>query len=382
MPWWLVALFVAAFVFYTDDYVIAGVLPEIAGELGVSQAAAGQLVTIFAVTVALVAPVAGVVFARVPRRSLLATGVCVFVAANIGAALTPSFGVLMVSRVVAAAAAAAATPSLFATAVRRAPADRVGRSVAVVALGVTGSVAVGVPVGTWIGGVFGWRATFAAMAVAGVIALAGLLATLPRESAEAAVPDWKAQLRSLSRRPVRAGLLANTSLMTGSMMMLTYLAPYLAEVAGPGVDARAVSFGLAGVAGMLGMWAGGVATDRWGPDRALSTGIAAIAGSMAYLSLMWVLRPVPPAAVLPVLAFWGAAAFWNSPAIQARLALLSGPLAPQALALNTSGTYLGVALGGLAGGLALSAGSSAALPPLAAGFALGALLLLTWARAG
>ncbi|MGS2805036.1 MFS transporter [Nocardia sp. MW-W600-9] len=376
MPWWLVALFAASFIFYTDDYVIAGVLPEIADDLGVSQAAAGQLVTVFAVTVAVVAPVAGVLLARVSRRTLLVTCLCVFVAANVGALLTPSFGVLMAWRIVAAAAAAAATPSLFATAFQRAPEGKAGRYLAVVTLGVTGSIAVGVPIGTWIGGAFGWRASFAAMAVGGVIVLGGLLATLPRQRPDRVVPDWKAQVRSLGRRPVTVGLLANVSLMTGSMMMLTYLAPFLTEVAGSGVDARAVSFGLAGVAGMAGMCGGGLATDRWGPGRALATGIGAITVAMGYLWVTWVVHPVPIAVLLPVLTVWGAAAFWNAPAIQARLATLTGPLAPQALALNTSGTYLGVSLGGVA----LDAWGVAALPPIAAGFALAALLLLAAAR--
>lgn len=377
MPKWLAALFVASFVFYTDDYVIAGVLPEIARDLGVSQAAAGQLITVFAVTVALVAPVAAVVLARAPRRVLLVASLCAFVAANAAAAGTPSFTVLLMLRVAAAAAAAVATPALFATAVQQAPAAKVGRYVAVVALGVTGSIAVGVPIGTWIGGVFGWRAVFATMAVCGVLALAGLLITLPRGMFGDPAPDWRAQVRSLGRRPVTFGLLANMSLMTGSMMMLTYLAPFLTDVAGAAVDARALSFGLAGIAGTLGMWGGGAMTDRCGPDRALLIGMGAVAGSMAGLWLLWGMRPVPITAVVPVLAVWGAAAFWNSPAIQARLAALSGALAPQALALNTSGTYLGVSLGGLLGGLTLARWGSGALPPLAVACTVLALVLLS-----
>ncbi|WP_280507541.1 MFS transporter [Nocardia flavorosea] len=317
MPKGLAALFAASFVFYTDDYVIAGVLPEIARDLGVSQAVAAQLISVFAVTVALVAPVAAVVLARTPRRLLLVASLCAFVAANAAAAGTSSFTVLLILRVVAAAAAAVATPALFATAVQLAPAAKVGRYVAIVALGVTGSIALGVPIGTWIGGVFGWRAVFATMAVCGLLALAGLLITVPRGTSGGPVLDWRAQVRSLGRRPVTFGLLANMSLMTGSMMMLTYLAPFLTDVAAAAVDARALSFGLAGIAGALGMWGGGVMTDRRGPDRTLLIGVSAIAGSMAGLWLLWVVRPVPLAAVLPVLAVWGAAAFWNSPAIQA-----------------------------------------------------------------
>jgi predicted MFS family arabinose efflux permease len=157
--------------------------------------------------------------------------------------------------------------------------------------------------------------------------------------------------------------------MAGSMMMLTYLAPYLTETTEGSIDQRAVAFGLAGVAGVIGILAGGFATDRWGAARTLAAGVGAIVVSMDALWALWAVRPAPPVAVLSVLAVWGGAAFWNSPAVQARLAGLAGPVATQALALNTS-------LGGAGGGLALGLGGPGALPPVAAGCGLLALAVL------
>lgn len=264
-PAWLLALLAAALVLYTDDYVIAGVLPELAADLAVSEAAAGQLVTVFSLTVALAAPVAAVLLARVPRRRLFAAALLVFASANLAAAATPSFALLLGWRVLAALAAASMTPALFAYAARHAPPGRVGRFIAIVSLGVTGSIALGVPLGTWIGGALGWRSTFAVMALAGLAALVALWATLPRPHDEAPPSGLGVQLRTLSRAPISLGLLATGALMTGSMMMLTYLAPYLAAVGGSGIDERAVAFGLAGVAGMLGIWLGGVALAAAGP---------------------------------------------------------------------------------------------------------------------
>jgi predicted MFS family arabinose efflux permease len=104
--------------------------------------------------------------------------------------------------------------------------------------------------------------------------------------------------------------------------------------------------------------------------------VGAIVVSMAALWALWAARPAPPVAVLTVLAVWGGAAFWNSPAVQARLAGLAGPVATQALALNTSGTYLGVSLGGAGGGAALGLGGPGALPPAAACCGLLALAVL------
>ena len=225
--------------------------------------------TVFSVTVAVAAPVAAVALARIPRRWLFAVSLLVFIAANIAAATTPSFTVLMLLRVVAALAAASTTPALFAFAARHAPAEKVGRFIAVVSLGVTGSIAAGVPLGTWIGGAFGWRATFAAMAVAGAIVLVFVLTTLPRSEGPDETPVLRDQVRTLQQLPISLGLLANCVLMTGSMMMLTYLAPYLASATTAGVEERALAFSLSGIAGILGIWLGGIATDRWGADRTL-----------------------------------------------------------------------------------------------------------------
>ncbi len=377
MPIWLFALLVAAFVFYTDDYVIAGVLLEISGDLAVSEAAAGQLITAFSLTVAVAAPVAAVVFAQTPRRRLFSLAVTVFVAANVAASLSTSLAMLMVLRIVAAGAAAAATPALFAFAAAHAPSARTGRYVAVVALGVTGSIAIGVPLGAWIGGHLGWRATFLAVAVAGTASLVLLLGSLPRRGdREALVASLPEQIRALAAPAISLGLLANTVLMTGSMMMLTYLAAYLDIVTAATVEQRALAFGLSGLAGMLGIWGGGAASDRWNPDRALTIGVGTFTATMLGLWLCGITAPAPFLLVLVIGTVWGAASFWNSPAIQGRLYMLAGPLAPQALALNTSGTYLGVAVGGVLGGLTLTELDEAALPAVAGVLGVCALVLL------
>lgn len=376
MPTWLFTLLAAAFVLYTDDYVIAGILPELAADLGVTEGHAGQLVTVFSLTVALAAPVAAVFLAKVPRRRLFTTALLVFVAANAAAAATDSFAVLTVLRVAAALPAAAMTPALFAFAARHAPPQKVGRYVAIVSLGVTGSIAAGVPLGTWIGGILGWRATFAAMATAGVLVLILVLSTLPRSEGIDGTPRLAEQFRILRRAPISLGLLANCLLMTGSMMMLTYQATYLAATTSTGIEARALAFSLAGIAGIVGIWIGGTVTDRIGADRTLLVGIGTIIASMLLLWALWIARPAPLTLVLIVGTVSGGMSFWNAPAIQARLHHLAGPVSGQALALNTSGTYLGVSIGAAVGGSILSAGGVGILPLAAAGFSAFALLLL------
>lgn len=380
MPPWLIVLLAVSFVLYTDDYVIAGILPEIATDLGVTEGQAGQLVTAFSATVAVAAPVAAVALARVPPRRLFLVALIIFAGANLGAVVASSFGVLMVLRMVAAAAAASVTPAIFAFAASHAPAGKTGRYLATVSLGVTGSIALGVPLGTWIGGAFGWRATFLAVAVAGMLALIGVLLTVPGGGRGDRSPRLSEQLRSLTRAPIAVSLAANCLLMAGTMMVLTYLAPYLSATAGAGVEERGVAFGLSGFAGMAGIWLGGQVADRWGPGRALFFGIGVIIAAMVAMWAMWAFRPVPIWLVLIVTTVWGGMAFWNSPAIQMRLHTLAGPLAGQALALNASGTYLGIAFGAAVGGVVLTEAGPGILPLAAAGFGLAALILLELVR--
>lgn len=380
MPAWLFVLLAAGFILYTDDYVIAGVLPELSSGLGVSEPQAGQLITVFSLTVAIVAPIVAVVFAGVPRRRLFVIGLGLFVFANGLAVVTPSYSLLMVLRSLSAIAAAGVTPAIFAFAAEQAPPDKMGRYIAIVSLGVTGSIAAGVPIGTWIGDRFGWRSCFAAMSVLGVAVLFLLLVTLPREEYDQKVPRIRDQLRILRAGSVSLALLANCTLMTGSMMMLTYLAPYLEAVSSAGADERALAFSLSGLAGIAGIWLGGIATDRLGPDFSLYIGILGITITMIILWLFWVERPVSGRMVIGVVTVWGGLAFWNAPAIQARLYLLAGPVASQALALNTSGTYFGVSVGAAVGGIALSINGAGALPLAATSFALIALVLMPISR--
>lgn len=380
MPAWLFALLAATFVYYTDDYVIAGILPELAADLRIQEGQAGQLVTAFSLTVAVAAPIAAVVTARLSRHKLFTAAMLIFISANLTASISSSFALLLALRIVAALSAAAATPALFAFVANHAPEAKLGKYLAIVSLGVTGAIAAGVPVGAWIGGALGWRATFLVIAVAGIIALVSLLFTLPRSAEQQLPVALPEQLRILRRPPIFFGLLANCLLMTGSMMMLTYLAPYLEISTTADLHARALAFSLSGIAGIIGIWLGGIATDSLGADRTLLIGIGALIVSMLALWGFWAIRPVPLVLVLAVVTFWGGLAFWNSPAIQVRLYQLAGPVTEHALALNTSGTYLGVAIGAAIGGQLLTLVGMGVLPLVAGAFATGALLCLHWAQ--
>ncbi|MEV3984350.1 MFS transporter [Nonomuraea sp. NPDC049758] len=374
LPTWLLALAFTTFAFATDDYIIAGVLPAISADLGVSEAAGGQFVTVFSIAFALAAPVASVVTATWPRRGLLTGALALFVVANWVAAFTSSYALLMGLRVLAAVAAAAVVPAAYAIATTLAPEGRQGRYLTLVMGGLTGSLALGVPTGTWVGGAFGWQATFGLGGALGLVALVAIRRTLPETPPAPAMPI-RDRLAPLAGPRVLLGLLGIVAIVLGSMMVLTYLAPLLRDLAGVGAVELGWVFVLAGLAGFAGGQFGGRAADRWGSDRALIIGVVGFAAAMAVFSACWFLRPVPLLALLPLLVFWAAVSWWIPPPAQTRLLALAGPAGPQALALNSSAVYVGVSAGGAAGGLVLDGHGSGWLPAVSAGVELVALAL-------
>src|SRR5690625_3889340 len=148
---WLLCLMLSTFVIGADDFIIAGSLPEIARDQQVSEAATGQLVTVFSVTYALAAPPLAVATARLPRKPLVLVGLGIFALLNVLTALAPTFAALLALRVTAALVAASISPVVFAMAARIAAPDRVGRAVGMVAAGLSISLFVGVPLGSVLG---------------------------------------------------------------------------------------------------------------------------------------------------------------------------------------------------------------------------------------
>lgn len=355
-PPWLLALLFTALVFYTDDYVIAGVLPDLAADLDVSEAQAGQLVTVFSLTVALSAPVAAVSLIRVRRSTLFTTTLTLFALANIAAAATSEFWVLMILRVVAALCTGASTPAIFSWTARQAPPESIGRYISIVAMGVTGAIALGVPVGTTIAHVWSWRGSFLVLAVSALVALLAIRMTMVTDAQGEEEVPVSHQFRALTAPPVGLTLGVNVVAMSGSMMAFTYLAPFLAGAA-PGHELRAVAFAVSGVGGIIGVWSGGVLTDRIGPRPTIVLALLTLGAGCFGAWLLWSLAPLDSAMIIVLVALGAVqalGAFALSPALTALLSMTAGDGADAAIALNTSGTYLGVTAAGALGGVVLA----------------------------
>ncbi|MGI5202197.1 MFS transporter [Spirillospora sp. CA-108201] len=369
----LAALALTAFALQTDDFVIVGVLPSIAGGLSVSEAAAGQLVTVFSVICAAIAPVAAVVTASWPRRRLLTGGMLVFSAANLAVPLAASYPALMALRILAALAAAAVLPAVFAVTAALSPPERRGRDLATVMAGLTGAVVVGVPLGTWTGAVLGWQATFVTGGLLGLAALAFLRVAVP-DAPPSPATGLGERLRPLARPAIMCALLAAVAAVLGNLMIQTYLAPFLAGAARVTPSGLGGLLVLTGVAGIVGGRLSGSLVDRFSPLRAFATASAAFIAAMGGLALAWSMRPAHLVLVVPLLLVWSAAAWAVPPPVQARvLALAAEETGPQALALSSSAVYVGASLGAGLGGWLLGTLGAGSLPLAAAACALGAV---------
>ena len=173
-------LALAAFAIGTEAFVIAGLLPAIAGDLQISVAAAGQLVTAYALTYAIGSPIIAVTLNNMDRRAVLTLALAGFIAGNLLAVVATGFPLLLVSRMLMALGAGLCMPTALGVSVAVASPERRGRAVALVTAGMTVATVVGVPLGTLVGHLFGWRATFVLVALLGAVALTGLFLGLPR----------------------------------------------------------------------------------------------------------------------------------------------------------------------------------------------------------
>ncbi|MBP2333553.1 MULTISPECIES: MFS transporter [Corynebacterium] len=379
-PWWLLGLSLALLTFFTDDYIIAGILPEVADGLSVPEAAAGQLVTAFSLTMAVGTPIAAVLLARMSRRILFPAALAVFVLANLGMTVTTAFAVAMVLRVISAAAAAAVLPAIFAAAADLSPDSARGRYLAVLSMAVSGAVAFGVPLGVWIASALSWQATFAAMAGLGAVSAAVVAVTFPGAPVQPPTPIRK-QLAVLAQWRISLALVGGALSIMGALTLVTYVAPFLSETLGRD-DMRPLAFLVFGVAATLGTVAGGWSTDAKGPDRTIVTGLSIYIAVMAAFFVAWWARPVGLGWFLPLVVAWGVFTYWSSSAIQVRLHQLAGPYTTQALAMNSSLGAVGVAAGAGLGGVLVAAAPLGALPIAGAALSLAGLFVLLRAFAG
>ncbi|MEP9388976.1 MFS transporter [Mesorhizobium sp. KR9-304] len=352
MPLPLLALFFAAFAFGTTEFVIAGVLPQVADGLGVSVPSAGYLVSGYAMGIAIGGPMLTIATAKLSRKTLLIGLTVAFTLGQAACALAPDFVSMLLLRVATAVAHGAYFGVAMVVAVGLVREDQRGMAVALILAGLTVSGIVGVPVGTAIGNALGWRATFWAMFILGIVAIAAMAMLLPRGTGAGAVPaGLRNEVRVLGRQQVWTCLIIMLMLMLCQFVPYTYIAPLLREVTG--LDAGLVPWVLLlnGLGATAGVFVGGKLAGR----HLMPSLIALLALQAVVLAVVYAVSPYPIPMVV-ALTVWGGVNFAVGTPIQTRILTWTADAPNLASSLIPSGFNVGIAIAASLGAMMLSAG--------------------------
>jgi len=378
MPIALFALTLSAFAIGTTEFVIVGLLPTVAADLGIGLPSAGLLVSLYAVGVAIGAPVLTALTGKLPRKALLLGLMALFTAGNLLAWRSPGYDSLIIARLLTGLAHGVFFSIGSTIATSLVPKDKAASAIAIMFTGLTVALVTGVPLGTFIGQHFGWRVTFLAVSALGVIAFIGSWLFVPHTIRHAQPASLAQQARVLAT-PRLLLVYAKTAIgYGGSFIPFTFLASILTKVSGFSADAVSwvmLVYGISVAAGNL--W-GGKLADKAGPIPALRIIFALLA---AVLLLFNFTAPYPWLAVATVL-LWGAVAFGNVPGLQVYVVRQAERFTPQAVdvasGLNIAAFNLGIAGAAWAGGLIVTHFGLMHTPWIGAVVVLVSLALTQW----
>ncbi|SMB24454.1 Uncharacterized MFS-type transporter YtbD [Serratia proteamaculans] len=376
MPLALLALTISAFAIGTTEFVIVGLIPTIAEQLGVTVPSAGLLVTIYAIGVAIGAPVLTALTGRVPRKLLLISLMVLFTLGNLLAWQSPGYESLVIARLLTGLAHGVFFSIGSTIATSLVAKEKAASAIAIMFGGLTVALVTGVPLGTFIGQHFGWRETFLAVSLIGVIATVASAILVPNNIKNQASASIKDQFKVLTH-PRLLLIYAITALGYGGVFTtFTFLAPMMQELAGfsaPAVSWILLAYGIAVAIGNI--W-GGKLADRHGAVRALSFIFAAL----AVLLLVFQFTASHSIAALLTVIVMGIFAFGNVPGLQVYVVQKAEQYQPNAVdvasGLNIAAFNVGIALGSVIGGQTVATLGLAQTPWIGALIVLVALLLV------
>jgi DHA1 family inner membrane transport protein len=382
MPAALLALAISAFGIGTTEFVIMGLLPEVATDFGVSIPSAGLLITGYALGVVVGAPLLTALGARVPRKTILAALMGLFIAGNLISALAPSYGVLMTGRIVSALSHGAFFGVGAVVAASLVPAARQASAIAMMFTGLTLANVFGVPGGTALGQQLGWRSTFWAVTGLGVIALAGILTLVPRQPVDPGA-GLRNELAVFRRAQVWLALAMTAFGFAAVFAAFTYIAPMMTGVAGFSSGAVTWLLVLFGAGVVVGNLIGGRAADR-----ALMPSLYVFLALLSAVLLVFVATAHAKVPAAVTIMIFGAAGFATAAPLQARMVNKAAGAPTLASAANIAAFNLGNAAGAWLGGLSIEHGLGYTAPNwigaalAAAGLAVALLSGLLDRRAG
>lgn len=355
----LLTLALGMFALGTDSFVFAGILPEIARDFHVSIGAAGQLITVYALSYALLGPTIAALAANVARKRMLMGGIGLFVVANLATIVAPNIGIALATRALAGLGAAMFSPTASGTGAMLVPPERRGYALSIIVAGLTSSTALGSPLGAVIGGLASWHWTLVFVAALGLAAFAGIWAFMPEVPLAPAISLSK-RLAPLADSRVGLTLTATVLAQIGTFTIFSYFPLVFDRATGHSpmvLGALLVLYGLAGTASNL---LTGRILDKVGSRKVLILMLAAVAAVL--FTMPWSSAHLWSAALAVIV--WGACSWGFLVPQQFRLASLNPSMTAVLVGLNTSGTYIGVSIAGAVGAAAI---------PLVGGHQLGFL---------
>lgn len=364
----ILALAFATFAIGTTEFVIMGILPELAHALSVSIPSAGLLVSGYALGVAVGAPLLALLTSRMSRELALLLLMGVFVVGNAFCALAPDYTALMIARVLTSFAHGSFFGIGSVVAASLVAPDKRASAIALMFTGLALANVLGVPLGTFIGQTFGWRATFWVVTAAGIIAAIGVLALVPAQEGRGAL-DLRSEVKVLAKPQVWLALAMTVLGFGGVFVVFTYIAPILEQASGYDPSSVALLLVLFGIGLVIGNSAGGRLADRAGL-RALLV----VFGGLILVMVVFTQTMHGRVEAAITLFFWGIAAFATVPGLQMQVLHQAASAPNLAATLNIGAFNIGNALGAWLGGVVLSRGAPlSALPWVAALMTLAAV---------
>lgn len=381
MPIALLALTLSAFAIGTTEFVIVGLIPTMAADLNVSLPSAGLLVSLYALGVAIGAPVLTALTSKMNRKHVLLAVMGLFVVGNLLAWQAPGYNTLIAARILTGLAHGVFFSIGSTIATGLVSKEKAASAIAIMFTGLTVALVTGVPLGTYIGQHFGWETTFLIVAILGLIALVGSALLVPNNLKQDATASLKDQLKVLTQ-PRLLLVYAITALgYGGTFTAFTYLAPILEQVSGFDASAVGLIMLVYGVSVAVGNIQGGKMADKFGPVKALTIIFAGLATILFVLNFT---AYNPIAAVITILV-WGAFAFGNVPGLQVYVVKLAEKYAPNAVdvasGLNIAAFNVGIALGSWSGGLIVERAGLMNTPWVGGVVVISALLLTRFSGA-
>lgn len=368
--WVVYILALAVFLIGTVEYLISGIIQTVAADLGVTTSSAGLLVTAFALSAAVGAPIVIAATIHLDRKKLLLMMLGIFMLSNWLVYVSPSFEMMLVTRMIQGLSGGVATVVAMAVSTRLVEEGNRGRAIGIILMGLSSSLVLGLPVGTFLSEGIGWRLLFIFIGLLGLVPLFVIYKKVPPIKTQEAVTP-QAQLAVINNKKILAAVVITLLYIGAYSTLFTYIAPFLLTRAELSASEISGILFLAGICSFMGSKIGGVIADRKGPKFTIYFGLSLQASMLLLLSVM---DGVITAHIV-IIMLWMLATWATSPAQQLYL-VTQVPRSPDiALSINTSFIQFGFALGSWVGGLVISNSSVEHLGWFGFGIVLLSLLL-------